>query len=38
MAGCSEPVECGEKFCQHHLIIEFYEEDRKLDDSKQENI
>ena len=39
MAGCSEPVECGEKFCQHCMITECYnEEDRKLEDSQKENI
>ncbi len=31
MINCSEPRDCDEKFCQHHLITECYnEENEKL--------
>ncbi len=36
LCGCSEVVECGEKYCTAHVISESYrEEGRKLEEIKE---
>lgn len=36
--GCSEPVECGDKFCGHHFITECYhDENETLKENQKES-